>query len=448
MAIRRFSKLLIKLKLFVFCIDFLILSAVTHCVFQYRVVDATAEALFSSPGYWFFAGSILFFGYLFGSYDIDKRFRKVLIACFLGVFASAVFITFVNYVLYKERSGIFGRGVLVGSSLSFLVLAEFLRFFCSKIFNKIKTGIEWTMFVDQDFKADIEADIKRKNIEGMFKWEIAQPQLNWTELEKIIEKSSHLVIGVKPQTFDQKINKGILEMRLSGKSFIDLAEFYERFLDCMPVFYLNPQTLVFSSGFSLLENSYQIKTKRLVDIILASVVSLLTCPIILLTAILIKISSKGPIFYSQIRTGKDGKPFLLHKFRSMITSAEANGPQWASQNDNRITVIGHFIRKTRIDELPQLLNILYGDMSFIGPRPERPEFDKELKTQIPYYDLRYIIRPGLTGWAQVEFPYGASIEDSKKKLQYEIYYIKNYSFYFDLLILLKTFRVVFFGRGR
>jgi exopolysaccharide biosynthesis polyprenyl glycosylphosphotransferase len=216
----------------------------------------------------------------------------------------------------------------------------------------------------------------------------------------------------------------------------------------MPVFYLNPQTLVFSSGFSLLENSYQIKTKRLADILLAVLVFVLTCPFLLLTALLIKLTSKGPVFYSQIRTGKDGKPFTLHKFRSMITAAEKDGPQWASLNDNRITVIGKFIRKTRIDELPQLLNILKGEMSFIGPRPERPEFDKELKTQIPYYDLRYIVRPGLTGWAQVEFPYGASIDDSKKKLQYEIYYIKNYSFYFDLLILLKTFRVVFFGRGR
>ena len=282
----------------------------------------------------------------------------------------------------------------------------------------------------------------------MFRWEIAQPQITWNEMQKIIDKSSHLVIGVKPQAFDQTVNNGILENRLSGKSFIDLAEFYERFLDCMPVFYLNPQTLVFSSGFSLLENSYQIKTKRLVDIFLAMIVFVLTCPFLLLTAMLIKLTSKGPVFYSQIRTGKDGKPFMLHKFRSMITAAEKDGPQWASLNDNRITVIGKFIRKTRIDELPQLLNILKGEMSFIGPRPERPEFDKELKTQIPYYDLRYIVRPGLTGWAQVEFPYGASIEDSKKKLQYEIYYIKNYSFYFDLLILLKTFRVVFFGRGR
>lgn len=184
------------------------------------------------------------------------------------------------------------------------------------------------------------------------------------------------------------------------------------------------------------------------DIAFSLVLLLILFPILLIVAILVKITSEGPVFYQQIRTGEHGVPFAILKFRTMVKDAEKLGVKWAEKDDPRITKIGRFLRKTRLDELPQLINILRGDMSFIGPRPERPEFDETLSTSIPYWRLRYLVKPGLTGWAQVNFDYGASIEDSQEKLKYDLYYIKNFSFYLDLKIVFKTLQVVVFGKGR
>lgn len=168
----------------------------------------------------------------------------------------------------------------------------------------------------------------------------------------------------------------------------------------------------------------------------------------LLAFVAIKMESSGPVIFRQVRTGRDGKDFILYKFRSMRIDAEAKGAQWAVINDCRVTRIGNFMRKTRIDELPQLVNILSGNMSLVGPRPERPEFNKMLAEKIPFYNFRHSVHPGLTGWAQVLYPYGASIEDAEEKLQYELFYIKNYSLWLDVSIALKTVQVVLFGKGR
>ena len=167
-----------------------------------------------------------------------------------------------------------------------------------------------------------------------------------------------------------------------------------------------------------------------------------------ITALVIKLSSRGPVFFSQTRVGFKGRAFTLYKFRTMHNNAEKQGAQWARDNDPRVLPIGHFLRKSRIDELPQCWNIFKGDMSIIGPRPERPEFTSELTNDIPYYDLRHIIKPGLTGWAQVNYPYGASTEDALRKLQYDLYYIKNYSLFLDLNIMLRTLITVFQRSGR
>ncbi len=171
-------------------------------------------------------------------------------------------------------------------------------------------------------------------------------------------------------------------------------------------------------------------------------------PLMLLAALAIKLDSPGSVFYTQIRTGLEGKPFRVYKFRSMYQDAEKRGAQWANERDPRITRVGRWLRLTRIDELPQILNILRGEMSLIGPRPERPEFDLKLRQEIPYYDLRYLVKPGITGWAQVMYPYGASVEDAYEKLAYDLYYIKNYSLWLDLAIVFKTIRVVLLGKGR
>lgn len=188
---------------------------------------------------------------------------------------------------------------------------------------------------------------------------------------------------------------------------------------------------------------------RLFDISVSLIVLLLTAPIMLLSALAIVVESgfRGPVFYRQTRVGYRGETFSLIKFRSMTTDAEKNGAQWAATNDSRITRIGGFLRKTRIDELPQFLNVLQGDMSVVGPRPERPEFTSELENHIPHYDMRHQVKPGITGWAQVHYPYGASVEDTKNKLEYDLFYLKHSHLLLDILVAFKTVRVCLVGAG-
>ncbi|CAM4285389.1 exopolysaccharide biosynthesis polyprenyl glycosylphosphotransferase [Pseudoalteromonas ostreae] len=210
-----------------------------------------------------------------------------------------------------------------------------------------------------------------------------------------------------------------------------------------------------SSGYFLHQKAFSILSakrteiaKRVIDVFFSFLLFLFALPIGLVTAILIKLESKGPIFYKQKRTGLYNIEFNVIKFRSMYVDAESNGAQWASENDLRITRVGNFIRKTRIDELPQIINIIQGDMSIVGPRPEREVFISELEKEIPYYRFRHAVKPGVTGLAQVRYPYGASIEDAKWKHKYDIYYIKHHKTLTDFKILLKTIKIVIFGMGR
>jgi exopolysaccharide biosynthesis polyprenyl glycosylphosphotransferase len=221
---------------------------------------------------------------------------------------------------------------------------------------------------------------------------------------------------------------------------------YEAYTGKIAVENLRPSWLVFSSGF---RKSRRLRaTKRLLDVVVASVGLIVAMPVMLLVAIAVRLTSPGPAMYRQQRVGLDGRLFTIQKFRSMRQDAEANtGATWAARNDNRITRVGLFLRRTRLDELPQLWNVLIGDMSFVGPRPERPEFVTTLTQQIPFYRQRHVIRPGLTGWAQVRYSYGASVEDALEKLQYDLYYIKHLSIAFDVLVILATIKTVLLRRG-
>ena len=240
----------------------------------------------------------------------------------------------------------------------------------------------------------------------------------------------------------------IMEMRLKGICVYSLADFSEQFWQKIPPAYVRDDWFAFTSGFSILHNRVNVKLKQLIDFLAVLLLLILTLPLTLIVAISIKLDSQGPIFYSQVRTGVNGKKFRVHKFRSMYQNAEQKGVQWAKKKDPRITRVGYFLRLTRIDELPQLWNVLKGEMSLIGPRPERPEFDLQLREEIPYYDVRYLVKPGITGWAQVCYPYGASVEDAYQKVAYDLYYIKNYSLFLDAIIVLKTIKVIIFGKGR
>lgn len=240
----------------------------------------------------------------------------------------------------------------------------------------------------------------------------------------------------------------ILQMKLSGvqvKGYLEYMLEYEKKIE---VSYIDEEWLLNAYGFDILRSRLQNKIKRVFDLAMAITIGILTLPIMLISAVIVKFESPGGVIYSQSRVGEKNIEFMVHKFRSMRADAEKGGAQWAQVNDPRVTKYGNFMRKTRIDELPQLWNVLKGEMSFIGPRPERMVFIKELEKQIPYYGLRHMVKPGLTGWAQVMYPYGATVEDAKNKLEYDLYYIKAYSLYLDIVILFKTLKTVVFGRGR
>lgn len=238
----------------------------------------------------------------------------------------------------------------------------------------------------------------------------------------------------------------LLDCRMNGIEVLEGTSFYEMLMGKLYVKALNPAWLVFSEGFR--KSSLLLASKRMGDILLSCALLVFLSPLILLTALAIKLDSRGPVLFSQERIGQNRRPFRIHKFRSMVPDAEKrSGPVWAADDDDRVTKVGRLIRKLRIDEIPQLWNVLKGEMSFVGPRPEREFFIRQLEKEIPYYGERFTIKPGITGWAQVCYHYGASVEDAVEKLNYDLFYIKNLSFLFDMLIVFRTVKIILFGKG-
>ena len=238
----------------------------------------------------------------------------------------------------------------------------------------------------------------------------------------------------------------LLRIKTTGVHVNDFSSFIERETGRVDLDSVNPSWLIFSDGFSS-GRAISSVIKRLFDIAASSLLLALSAPVIALFGLLVMLDSQGPAFFRQNRVGLYGQDFAVIKLRSMHTDAEVNGAQWASKGDPRVTRLGKFIRKLRIDELPQTWSVLKGEMSFVGPRPERPEFVAGLEEQLPFYAERHMVKPGITGWAQINYPYGASIEDSRHKLEYDLYYAKNYTPFLDLLILLQTLRVVLWHEG-
>jgi sugar transferase (PEP-CTERM system associated) len=260
-------------------------------------------------------------------------------------------------------------------------------------------------------------------------------------------KVDEIVVAVEDRRKNFPVQE-ILDCRMGGIEVIDILTFIERQLGRVELQLLHPSWLIFSDGFRY--GVMRVIAKRAFDVTASLLVLAVTWPLMVLAALAIFLESggRGPIFYRQVRVGENWRLFQLTKFRSMHVDAEADGvARWAQKNDHRVTAVGAFIRKTRIDELPQLFNVLKGDMSFVGPRPERPTFVEQFSAQIPFYAERHRVKPGITGWAQISYAYGASEEDAKHKLQYDLYYVKNYSLFLDLLILLETAEVVLWGRG-
>jgi sugar transferase (PEP-CTERM system associated) len=263
-----------------------------------------------------------------------------------------------------------------------------------------------------------------------------------------LEKNAEEIVIAMDEKRGNLPVKELLDARLQGIDVIELMEFFEREIGKIRIDLVNPSWLIFSPGFRI--SRLRLFSQRSIDLLISGTLIAITWPIMLLVGLCIKLEDgiRAPVFYRQTRVGKGGLPFEVLKFRSMTVDAEADGKaKWAKENDSRITRVGNCLRKTRLDELPQVFNVLRGQMSLVGPRPERPEFVDELQKNIPYYGERHAVKPGITGWAQVRYSYGASEEDALEKLQYDLYYIKNQSLMLDIMIILQTVEVVLWGKG-
>jgi len=259
--------------------------------------------------------------------------------------------------------------------------------------------------------------------------------------EKILEHKINTVVAINDPKYSPEVARHLFENIDLKIQYFNLTDFYEKITGKMPISSLERHW--FLENITQKNQQWLTISKRILDIALAIFFGIISLLILPWVALAVKLESKGPLIYKQARVGLNNKIFTVYKLRSMAKNAEKDGVQWAKENDSRVTKIGKFIRKTRIDEIPQFINILKGNMSFVGPRPERPEFVNTLKEEIPFYNERHLVKPGLTGWAQINFPYGASVADAKEKLQYDLFYIKNQSTALDISIILKTINTVF-----
>ncbi|MGZ3773955.1 MAG: exopolysaccharide biosynthesis polyprenyl glycosylphosphotransferase [Pseudobdellovibrionaceae bacterium] len=330
----------------------------------------------------------------------------------------------------------------------FFVLSIVFRLIFFAWYKNQNRKMKWLVFIaDPSFINSIKKDFSAIGLENNLQFCSTTSPAH--TIDALLKNSwTGIVIADPKKNIPNNIDEMLIRKNCNGEKILTIAEFYEQHLKKVPVKLITSDWFFSSEGFSSLSNPLLIFSKRLIDILISSVFLVVSLPIQALVFLLIKLESKGPAIYKQVRTGKNGIPFTIYKFRSMALDAEVNGAQWAIKNDPRITKVGSFIRLTRLDELPQLWNVLKGEMSFVGPRPERPNFNEILEKQLPYYDLRHSLKPGITGLAQVLYPYGASVEDSKQKLQFELYYIKHNSILLDFKIILKTIAVVLGARGR
>ena len=393
--------------------------------------------------------------YTFNTYSIetpDKALRVVsrtIIACLI-----AFLITILTGFLIGREAFIplFGRTILFVAFLLFMTWASLFRYLVTRM-NIMNSDNRWLFIGNQTMATEISKDFpKHKHAGNLICYvdsvEENQENVNLDSYKNLINQQWNGVIIDSLNALSKDLATDLLQQRLSGMKIFSLTEFYSKQWAKVPIFYIGQQWLIDVDGFSLLEDSVNYKFKRIFDIVLALILGAMTMPLMLIIGIAIKLNSTGPAFYRQIRVGLKGKHYKVYKFRTMYIDAEKEGPKWTSINDPRITPFGNFLRRTRLDELPQIYNVLLGQMSFIGPRPERPEFVKNLEKEIPYYDLRHLVKPGITGWAQVMYDYGSSTQDAREKLQYDLFYIKNQSILLDSIILLKTLKTIMNAKGR
>lgn len=304
--------------------------------------------------------------------------------------------------------------------------------------------------VQEDLICDLNYDYKgyiSNNLNKATKYLLG----SYDDMEKIIKEQGIDMLVIVEEIGNEdfkKYLKRIFDLKINGLKVLSYRDFNESIQKKIDITKIDEEWLLESNGFDILNNESQKNIKRVFDLIIAVILIIMTIPILLITAIIIKLESPGPIVFKQFRIGKNMKKFKIYKFRSMRVHDSDKYSKYTLNNDERVTRFGKFIRKTRIDELPQLFCVLKGTMSFVGPRPEWDELVEEYEKKIPYYNLRHLIKPGITGWAQVMYPYGECVEDAQRKLEYDIYYLKNQDFLMDILTIMKTAKIVIFGKGK
>lgn len=413
---------------------------------------------YSAPELWIIVITLISTLFISGTYFKQSETSKPTLPIrtfFISLIGGIICAIWVYMMGPLEFNSYFGRGVLPIGIFAFGILATLNRFLINNIYHLQESGLE-ILYLGNSSTRDIFLDelthhsevrsITVHDVKPQSKYQnIISSQLS---IERLLEQSWNAIIIDQDFTPDNQQNKQLVSLRMSGIPVASVSEYWEKNWLNVPVSFIKDEWFLQSQGFSVLDSQTSRRFKQVFDFITALALLIFASPIILFFALLVKLSSPGPALFKQNRVGQSGKIFTIYKLRTMKQSAEQDGAKWASAEDPRITKLGQFLRKTRIDELPQCWNILKGDMSIIGPRPERPEFTEMLNKEIPYYELRHLIKPGITGWAQVCYPYGASVEDSLRKLQYDLYYIKNYSLILDLNILLRTVLVMLQRKGR
>jgi exopolysaccharide biosynthesis polyprenyl glycosylphosphotransferase len=368
---------------------------------------------------------------------------------FLAVPVAAVLTALFVYALGVESFlSIFGRGVMPIAFFLFSLWAASFRWLLTFIHERYGDKLCWYLLMEQPLAAQLQDDLddKRAGVSRYVDITDLPAALPSFPVDLDIKKNGIIVSDMS--LLDDALVRRISDFRFRGMRVLSYSAFYERYWSRIPVRQLSKTWFLQASGFDRIYDHVGLRFQRVVDVLVSLIGMLVFSPVLLLVAILIRLTSPGAAIYKQQRVGLNGGLFTLYKFRSMVADAERDGPIWASKDDPRVTRFGKFLRTSRLDELPQLLNIFKGQMSFIGPRPERPEFVAELRDSIPHYDLRHLVAPGLTGWAQVMYSYASSVDEAARKLEYDLYYIKNHSIQLDFAILIKTVFLVLRRMGQ
>lgn len=386
-------------------------------------------------------------GYILGRFHNEEIFLKsnFLINILFQTFYVSIFSTLITYAIFLFKNRPLINNIELNNIISFIFIWNLVftlvnYFIKSKFTNKLSKKQIWYFIGSKEVYQNLDKGLLGLN--NKIELRHFNNKLNFKNLNNL------KIAGFCSDSFYKMSDEELrifMKSKYINSSIMSIQKWYEIHLECLPP-KLVTKTYVLRGNFLINKKIYP-RFKKVADILISILLLILTSPIILLCALLIYLEDRGNIFYSQKRIGLFGKPFTIYKLRSMKVDAEKEGPQWASFKDERITFIGEIIRKTRLDELPQLICVIKGEMSLIGPRPERKEFEDKIEKEIPNYKIRHLIKPGLSGWAQVNYPYGASLKDAENKLSLDLFYIRNFSLFIDLIIFIKTIKLVANRKG-